>query len=59
MIKNKDDKISKKFYYLGRMYARGREKKCAMPNIEKTVVEIEWMLETLVREDIYKHIVNE
>ncbi len=41
------------------MYARGREKKCAMPNIEKTVVEIEWMLETLVREDIYKHIVNE
>ncbi|CVI67151.1 hypothetical protein NDGK_00784 [Clostridiales bacterium CHKCI001] len=30
-----------------------------MPNIEKTVVEIEWMLETLVKEDIYKYIVNE
>lgn len=56
--KNKDDKISKEFYYLGRMTATGMVKEFVMPNTEKTAVEIEWMLDTPVREDIYEYIVN-
>ena len=56
--KNKDDKISKEFYYLGRMEATGHVKEFIMPNTEETAVEIEWKLETPVREDIYEYIVN-
>ena len=56
--KNKDDKISKEFYYLGRMNATGNIKEFVMPNTNKTAVEIEWFLETPVREDIYEYIVN-
>ena len=56
--KNKDDKISKEFYYLGRVIATGNKKEFIMPNTDKTAVEIEWALETPVREDIYEYIVN-
>ena len=56
--KNKDDKISKEFYYLGRMTATGCAKEFVMPNTDKTAVEIEWVLDTPVREDIYEYIVN-
>lgn len=56
--KNKDDKISKEFYYLGRMKATGNVKEFVMDNTDKTAVEIEWMLDTPVREDIYEYIVN-
>lgn len=56
--KNKDDKISKEFYYLGRMNATGNVKEFIMPNTNKTAVEIEWILETPVREDIYEYIIN-
>ena len=56
--KNKDDKISKEFYYLGRVIATGNKKEFTMPNTDKTAVEIEWALETPVREDIYEYIVN-
>lgn len=55
----KDDKISKEFYYLGRVIATGNAKQFVMPNTDKTAVEIEWELETPVREDIYQYIVNE
>lgn len=57
--KNKDDKISKEFYYLGRVIATGNAKQFVMPNTDKTAVEIDWELETPVREDIYQYIVNE
>ena len=57
--KNKDDKISKEFYYLGRMTATGRTEEFVMANTDKTAVEIEWELETPVREDIYQYILNE
>ena len=40
--KNKDDKISKEFYYLGRMTSTGVVKEFVMPNTDKTAVEIEW-----------------
>ena len=56
--KNKDDKISKEFYYLGRMTATGRTKEFIMPNTTSSAVEIEWLLETPVRNDIYEYIVN-
>ena len=56
--KNKDDKISKEFYYLGRVNATGQVKEFVMPNTDKTAVEIEWILDTPVREDIYEYIVN-
>ena len=39
--KNKDDKISKEFYYLGHMTASGNAKEFTMANTEKTAVEIE------------------
>ena len=56
--KNKDDKISKEFYYLGHMTASGKTKEFTMTNTEKTAVEIEWILDVPVREDIYEYIVN-
>jgi len=56
--KNKDDKISKEFYYLGRMSASGNAEEFYMPNTTKTAVEIEWLLDTPVREDIYQYIIN-
>ena len=56
--KNKDDKISKEFYYLGHMTASGNTKEFIMPNTQKTAVEIEWILDVPVREDIYEYIVN-
>ena len=56
--KNKDDKISKEFYYLGRMTSTGVVKEFIMPNTDKSAVEIEWTLDTPVREDIYEYIVN-
>ena len=56
--KNKDDKISKEFYYLGHMKASGNTKEFTMPNTQKTAVEIEWILDVPVREDIYEYIVN-
>ena len=57
-LKNKDDKISKEFYYLGHMQASGQVKEFTMPNTEKTAVEIEWLLDVPVREDIYEYIVS-
>lgn len=56
--KNKDDKISKEFYYLGHMTASGNAKEFTMANTEKTAVEIEWILDVPVREEIYEYIVN-
>ncbi len=55
--KNKDD--TKEFYYLGRMTATGQAKEFIMQNTDKTAVEVEWILDTPVREDIYEYIVNE
>jgi superfamily II DNA or RNA helicase len=56
--KNKDDKISKEFYYLGRMHASGFTKEFTMANTDKKAVEIEWILDTPVREDVYEYIVR-
>ena len=54
-----NDKISKEFYYLGHMQASGKVREFVMPNTDKTAVEIEWLLDVPVREDLYEYIVNE
>jgi hypothetical protein len=56
--KNKDDKISKEFYYLGTMTPSGEKREFTMDNTDKTAVEIKWNLAQPVREDIYEYIVN-
>lgn len=57
--KNKDDRISKEFYYLGHMTASGNAKEFIMANTDKTAVEIEWILDVPVREDIYEYMISE
>ena len=54
--KNKDDIISKEFYYLGRMAATGKTKEFVMPNTTSSAVEIEWTLDDPVRADLYEYI---
>lgn len=56
--KNKDDRTSKEFYYLGRMKPTGFAEEFQMKDTNKTAVEIGWQLETQVREDIYDYIVE-
>lgn len=56
--KNKDDKISKEFYYLGKIHATGKTHEFIMPNTNKKAVEIQYILETPVREDLYDYIVS-
>ena len=52
------DSISKEFYYLGNMRASGKCREFIMPKTDKKAVEIEWLLDVPVREDIYEYIVN-
>ena len=40
------------------MTASGNIKEFTMTNTEKIAVEIEWILDVPVREDIYEYIVN-
>jgi superfamily II DNA or RNA helicase/HKD family nuclease len=56
--KNKDDKISKEFYFLGRIKAVGTPNLITMANTNKTAVEIRYQLYTPVREDIYDYIIS-
>ena len=57
--KNKEDKISKEFYYLGQIQTVGEPIEDIMENTTASVVEIQYQLETPVREDLYKFFVNE
>ncbi len=56
--KNKDDKISKEFYYMGKIIPTGKHKQFVMPNTNSTAVEIEYQLKTPIKEDLYDYIVN-
>ena len=57
--KNKDDEESKEFYYLGPIHSTGQEnaKEISMAN-GTAAVELEYVLEVPVRDDIYDYIVN-
>lgn len=56
--KNKDDKISKEFYFLGKIKAVGTPVQFTMKNTTKTAVEIKYQLITSIREDIYEYITS-
>ena len=40
------------------MKASGKVREFTMPNTDKSAVEIEWLLDQPVREDLYEYIVN-
>lgn len=54
--KNKDDHQSKEFYCLGRIFATGNCDSIMVGN--ENAVEIEYRLETPVRQDIYDYVTN-
>lgn len=56
--KNKDDKISKEFYFLGKIKAIGTPKEFVLKNTTNTAVEITYKLITPVREDIYEYLTS-
>lgn len=56
--KNKDDKNSKEFYYLGPIEATGKVEAITMGEKKVNAVEIEYELEVPVRDDIYHYIIN-
>lgn len=56
--KNKDDRISKEFYYLGPIHATGDTKDFTMANTEKTAVEIEYHLEKPIAKDLYQYLIG-
>lgn len=56
--KNKDDKISKEFYYLGKIKATGEIHEFVMHNTNKKAVEIQYKLVTPIRDDLYEFIMN-
>lgn len=57
--KNKDDKISKEFYYLGRIRAVGEPHPIVMKGAGNKAVEITYQLDTAVREDVYEYLIEE
>lgn len=56
--KNKDDKISNEFYYLGKIKAVGNPNSITMKNTNKPAVEIKYQLYTPVREDLFDYIIS-
>lgn len=54
--KNKDDKTSKEFYYLGKMTPTGQVNEIVMEKANKKAVEIHYQLDVPVREDIYEYL---
>ncbi|MFA9421955.1 MAG: DUF3427 domain-containing protein [Sedimentibacter sp.] len=52
--KNKDNKESKEFYFLGEIYAVGKPNPVTIA--DKNAVEITYKLEQAVRDDIYDYI---
>lgn len=56
--RDKNDKISKEFYYLGRIHAIGEPEATVMEPVGQNVIKINYQLETPVREDVYDYIVH-
>lgn len=54
--KNKDDKESKEFYYLGKITPTGETLEFKMPNTETTAVEIGYKLEHPVDLNLYEYL---
>ena len=56
--KNKDDKISNEFYFIGKINAVGTPKPVIMKDTDKPAVEIIYQLHTPVREDLYDYFIS-
>lgn len=56
--KNKDDRASKEFYYLGKIKATGELEEFTMPKTDVKAVEIFYDLDVPVRDDIYDYIIS-
>lgn len=56
--KNKDDDTSKEFYFLGTMETQGEPTEFTMPGTKKSAVEIDYLLHTPIREDIYDYLTH-
>jgi superfamily II DNA or RNA helicase/HKD family nuclease len=56
--KNKDDKSSKEFYFLGKIKAVGTPTPIIMKNTNKSAVEINYQLSTSVREDLFEYFIS-
>ena len=56
--KNKDDKMSKEFYFLGQIHAIGEPKEFTMRNTNNKAVEIHYKLDEQVREDLYEYLTH-
>ena len=54
--KNKDDKESKEFYYLGPIVPTGKAEDIIMPNTEATAVEIGYRLLRPVEANLYEYL---
>lgn len=57
--KNKDDKESKEFYFLGEMHPTGDFSQIIMPVVNKSAVEITYELDTPVRQDLYEYLLSD
>lgn len=57
--KNKEDKISKEFYYLGPIHAAGKPKQFTMSKTTLTAVEIQYKIEVPVRDDLYDYLISD
>lgn len=56
--KNKDDKTSKEFYFLGKIKAVGTPIPIIIKNTNKSAVEINYQLYTPVREDLFDYFIS-
>ena len=57
--KNKDDKESKEFYYLGPIRHSGFLKQFVMPGTEASAVEIGYQLSTPVEPNLFSYLTSE
>lgn len=57
--KNKDDKETKEFYFLGEMFAVGEPKPIHMETTNDDAFEITYRLDVPVREDIYHYVIGD
>ena len=56
--KNKDDKEAKEFYFLGEMEAKDNPRGIIMPDTKDDAFEIDYMLETPVKDELYRYIIG-
>jgi len=56
--KNKDDKEAKEFYFLGEMEAKDNPRGIIMPDTKDDAFEIDYMLETPVKDELYRYLIG-